>query len=148
MPSINGTLGPSGPILSMLVGVSSPRNAALKAAGLKIPQFVTGNFLVDTGATCSCVDPVFVASLGLAPSGSVPMITPSTAGVPVQCNQFDVAVYLPDSGTGGGGFFIGALPVLETSFSGQGIEGLIGRDIIDRCTLVYNGSAGMFTLAY
>ncbi len=76
------------------------------------------------------------------------MQTPSTAGVPVQCNQYDVSAYIPDNGSSGGGFYIGALPVVEASFAGQGIEGLIGRDIIDRCTLVYNGSAGMFTLAY
>lgn len=148
MPSINGVLGPTGPMLTMLIGVSAPRAGALEAAGLVPPPFVTGTFLVDTGASGTCVDPGFVASLGLVPTGSVPMMTPSTAGVPVQCNQFDVAIYLPDSGQGGGGFYIGALPVLETSFAGQGIDGLIGRDIIDRCTFIYNGSAGIFTLAY
>lgn len=120
----------------------------MQAAGLVVPQFVTGNFLVDTGASCTCVDPQFVASLQLIATGNVPMQTPSTAGVPVYCNQYDVSAFLPDSGSGGGGFYIGALPVIETSFAGQGIEGLIGRDIIDRCTMVYNGSAGMFTLAY
>ena len=132
----------------MLVGVSAPRAEAMNASGIPVPQFVTGTFLVDTGASCTCVDPAFVASLGLIATGNVPMQTPSTAGVPVHCNQFDVTVYIPDSGQGGGGFYVGALPVVEASFAGQGIEGLIGRDLIDRCTLIYNGSAGMFTLAY
>ena len=148
MPSINGVLSPGGPLLTMLVGISMPRADAMNAAGVPVPQFVTGTFLVDTGASCTCVDPLFVASLQLIATGNVPMQTPSTAGVPVHCNQYDVSVYLPDSGTGGGGFYIGALPVIETSFASLGIEGLIGRDIIDRCTMVYNGSAGMFTLAY
>ena len=148
MPSINGVLTPQGAQLTMLVGISAPRAAAMKSASLAVPQFVTGTFLVDTGASCTCVDPTFVANLGLIATGNVPMQTPSTGGVPVYCNQYDVSVYLPDSGSGGGGFYIGALPVIETSFAAQGIEGLIGRDIIDKCTMVYNGSAGMFTLAY
>lgn len=148
MPSINGSLTPGGPLLTMLVGVSAPRATAMTAAGFAVPQHVTGTFLVDTGASCTCVDPAFVASLGLIATGNVPMQTPSTAGVPVHCNQYDVSIFIPDNGTGGGGFYIQALPVIETSFASQGIEGLIGRDIIDRCTLVYNGSAGLFTLAY
>lgn len=132
----------------MLVGISAPRSSAMNAAGVPVPNFVTGTFLVDTGASSTCVDPTFVASLQLIATGNVPMQTPSTAGVPVHCNQFDVAAFIPDNGTAGGGFYIGALPVIEASFASQGIEGLIGRDIIDRCTMVYNGSAGMFTLAY
>lgn len=148
MPSINGVLTPNGPLLTMLVGVSQPRATAMQAAGVQPPPYVTGTFLVDTGASGTCVDPAFVASLGLIATGNVAMQTPSTAGVPVACNQYDVAIYIPNNGTGGGGFFINALPVIEASFASQGIEGLIGRDIIDRCTFICNGSAGMFTLAY
>lgn len=148
MPSINGVLTPNGPLLTMLVGVSQPRGEAMRAAGFEPPAFVTGTFLVDTGASSTCVDPNFVASLGLIATGNVAMQTPSTAGVPVSCNLYDVAVFIPGSGTDGNGFLIAALPVIEASFATQGIEGLIGRDIIDRCTLIYNGSAGMFTLAF
>jgi hypothetical protein len=125
-----------------------PRVNAMQAAGVQPPAYVTGTFLVDTGASCTCVDPTFVASLGLVATGNVAMQTPSTSGVPVTCNQYDVTIYIPNNGTGGSGFFINALPVIEAAFASQGIEGLIGRDIIDRCTLICNGSAGMFTLAY
>lgn len=117
----------------------------MEKAGLPVPSFVQGTFLLDTGASGTCVDPKLVAPLSLHPSGQVAMQTPSTNGVPVYCNQYDVAVYIPHDATG---FFIGALPILETSLASQGIDGLIGRDVIDRCTLVYNGSAGLFTLAY
>ena len=30
----------------------------------------------------------------------------------------------------------------------QGFHALIGRDILDRCLFVYNGSVKLFTLAY
>lgn len=120
----------------------------MQKAGLPVPSMVQGTFLVDTGASGTCVDPRLVAPLGLTPSGSVSMQTPSTNGVPVVCSQYDVSVYIPGADANAGGFFIPALPILETGLSSQGIDGLIGRDIINRCTMIYNGSAGMFTLAY
>lgn len=148
MPSINVSLSANGPLLSVLVGVSAPKSAAMQKAGLKVPQFVQGTFLLDTGASGTCVDPHFVQSLGLTPRGAVMIQTPSTAGNAVSCNQYDVALFIPGMNASATGFHIGALPVIETPLAAQGIEGLIGRDVIDRCTLVYNGSAGMFTLAF
>lgn len=146
MPSINIPITPAGPIVQIMLGVSIPKADAMKKAGVPVPKFVAGNFLVDTGASCTCVDPQVVAPLGLAPSGSVSIQTPSTAGNSHQCNQYDASIYIPNGASGG--HFIDAMPVLETHLSSQGIDGLIGRDILDRCTLVYNGSLGVLTLAY
>jgi hypothetical protein len=41
-----------------------------------------------------------------------------------------------------------ALPILEGAFRHQGIDGLLGRDVLGLCTLVYNAPAGGYTLAY
>lgn len=147
MPSINGGVGPQGPLLIVMFGVSIPRQTAMQKAGLPVPPYVSGTFLLDTGASGTCVDPTLVLPLGLSPTGSCQMQTPSTAGNAVTCNLYDVSLYIPGN-AGTQGFLIEALPVLETSLSAQGIDGLIGRDVIDRCTFVYNGSAGMYTLAY
>jgi len=147
MPSINVSLQAGGPIVTVAIGVSVPKGVALKAAGIAVPPTVVGTFLIDTGASGTCVDPALVAKLGLAPTGAVSMQTPSTNGTPVQCNLYDASVYIPGA-QGQGGFLIDALPIMECSLSAQGIDGLIGRDIINRCTLIYNGSAGFFTLAY
>ena len=145
MPSINVSLTPNGPLVQALIGISTPRRLALEKAGLPIPSFVQGTFLLDTGASGTCVDPALVAPLSLHPSGQVAIQTPSTNGTPVHCNQYDVAIYIPLDSTG---FMIGAVPILETGLASQGIDGLIGRDIINRCTLIYNGSAGFLSLAY
>jgi hypothetical protein len=47
-----------------------------------------------------------------------------------------------------GVYLINALPVVETGLSIQGIDGLLGRDVLNDCTLIYNGTAAMCTLAY
>lgn len=61
--------------------------------------------------------------------------------------QYDLMIYVPGA-TNTVGWMIEALPVTASSFAGQAIDGLIGRDIIDRGMLVYNGQTGQFTLAY
>ena len=43
---------------------------------------------------------------------------------------------------------IEAMPVLETHLRSQGIDGLIGRDVLQKCNLVYNGQLNLFTLSY
>lgn len=147
MPSINVDIKPQGALVLVFVGLSQPRVQAMQAAGVTAPKPVCGTFLLDTGATSTCVDPTLIAPLGLAPTGSVSIQTPSTVGATHQCNQYDASIYIPGDRQGVG-FVIPALPILETHLSSQGIDGLIGRDIIDRCTLVYVGSARIMTLAY
>lgn len=148
MPSINVNLTPGqGPLLHVYIGVSSPKIQAMKDAGVATPSPVAGTFLLDTGASGTVVDPALLAKLGLQATGSVSIQTPSTNGVAHNCNQYDVSVFIPGAHNQMG-FYIPALPVIETHLSSQGIDGLIGRDIINRTTLIYNGSAGFITLAY
>lgn len=146
MPSINSQIQhPAGPLLQVVIGVSAPRQKALQAAGQAVPPVVTGMFLIDTGASGTCVDPGLIAKLGIPASGSVPIQTPSTQGGSHHCNLYDVMLFIPGDQAG---HFIEVMPILETHLSGQGIDGLIGRDVLQSCLLVYNGATGLFTLAF
>lgn len=149
MPAIHSNIaaGGGGPLLIAHVGVSTPRYQALQTAGLSPPLPITGTFLIDTGASGTCVDSTFIAQLGLQPTGIVSIQTPSTGGGLHRCNQYDISMFIPGA-SAGQGHLIPALPVIETHLRSQGIDGLIGRDIIDSCTFIYNGTAGYFTLAY
>lgn len=120
---------------------------ALAAANRAVPPPVNAVFLVDTGASCTVVDAQIIAPLGLNPTGVMMAHTPSTAGNAVPMQQYDLMIYIPGSMINVG-WSIDSLQVSASSFSGQSIDGLIGRDIIDRGLLVYNGQAGHFTLAY
>lgn len=90
---------------------------------------------------------MLIAKLGLTPTGSVNIHTPSTNGVTHSCNQYDIMMFIPGMGAGAG-CFIEALGILETSLASQGIDGLIGRDLLDRWTCIYNGSVNLFTICY
>lgn len=147
MPSITLSSSQAGPTISILIGPSFPLQQVLRDAGLNPPAPVSGIFLVDTGASHTVVDTRLIQPLGLSPTGTVMCHTPSTAGTAVPMYQFDLMIYLPGS-TNVAGWLIDSIPVMESSFEGQAIDGLIGRDIIDRGLLVYNGPAGHFTLAY
>jgi hypothetical protein len=147
VPSITLSYATGGPLVSVMVAPSQPRQQALKAAGLSLPPPTNGVFLVDTGASNTVIDPSLIGPLGLSPTGTIMCHTPSTGGAALPFNQYDVLLFLPGP-AGGAGWLIPALPVMESALSAQGIMGLIGRDVLDRAMLVYNGPAGHFTLAY
>ena len=62
-------------------------------------------------------------------------------------NQYDVMLIIPGP-IAGFGWVIPAIPAMESALASQGIMGLIGRDVLDRAMLIYNGPAGHFSLAY
>ncbi|MGX6566831.1 aspartyl protease family protein [Cupriavidus necator] len=126
---------------------SAPRSQALQAAGQPVPPAVRGKFLIDTGASGTCIDPQLLAPLNLNPTGKVGVHTPSTNGTAHQLNQYDVQLLIP-APNGQVPFIIPALPIMESSFAAQGISGLIGRDVLAKCVLVYNGPISLYTLTY
>ncbi len=133
-------------MIDMVIGVSGARHQALLAAGQPIPPVQSVRAMVDTGASCTCVDPMIFEALQLQPTGKTPMLTPSTGSTPVDADTYDVAIFIPNKA---GGLAIHNMPVTASHlFIGQGFHALAGRDILQRCVLNYNGSLGLFTLAY
>lgn len=147
MPATHANIATGGPLLIATIGVSIPRMQAILAANGTVPTPITGTFLIDTGASCTCVDDTFIAQLGLQPTGVVPIQTPSTGAGLHHCDQFDISMFIP-AATNTAGHLISALPAIATHLKNQGIDGLIGRDVLDNCTFIYNGTAKFFTLAY
>ena len=114
-----------GAIIMVGVGVSMPRALALKKAGAPIPQVVPVRALIDTGASCTCVDPSVIAKLGINPTGNIPIHTPSTGGTPEMCNQFDIALVIATDTEMHVPSLI--IPVIECNILCQGFEVLLGR---------------------
>jgi len=135
----------SGPVIALVVGVSFAKHAILKKQGITAPSPVIMNFLVDSGASHTVVDAVSIAPLAMAPTGVTYIHTPSTGETPVAVQQYDVSLYLhhPDNSK-----MIPNLAVTASDFSKQNIQGLLGRDVLEHCLLVYDGRAGSFALAF
>jgi hypothetical protein len=74
------------------------------------------------------------------------MQTPSTGAALHQCNLYDVSLLVP--ALAGAPFFLDATPVMESQLRSQGIDGLLGRDVLEKFVLFYNSPMGGFTLAY
>lgn len=141
-------VGPSGPVLDAVVAVSQPRHQALIDAGLSPPAVVPIRALVDTGASHTCIDPSVFQALGLTPTEIAEMTTPSTGASPSQHNLYDVSLWIPGAGPQHQPLVLRTLEVSESALAPMGIQALIGRDILESCLLVYNGSSRIFSLAF
>ena len=147
MPHFTLQIGPNGPMLDAFVGPSEARRSALTAAGQAIPPPMQIRALVDTGASGTCVDPSVPASLGLRVTGSASMMTASTGSTPHTADQYDVTLIIP--GPGFPPLVFQTIPIACVELlASQGFHALIGRDILQKCVLHYNGTTQLFTLAF
>ena len=126
--------------------MASPQRVAwLRAHGHPFPPPVTIRSLIDTGASSSCIDGSIVHRLGLEPRDLIEIHTPSTMGVPVLRNTYDISIIFgegqPDPRTY-------TLEIVETELLDQGFLLLVGRDILNRCVFHYDGPNWIFELRY
>ena len=135
-------LGREGPTISVIVRPSTTFLSAQKEQGRDVEEVpaVRSTMLGDTGASGSAVDHEVIAQLGLQPTGSIAIATPSH-------DHHDVLTYDIDLIIEGNQFHLADVPVFATGLKNQGISGLIGRDVLRHMLLVYNGYSGHFTLA-
>jgi predicted aspartyl protease len=133
-------LARDGPALQVEIGVPSRLAAHFVQVSKPIPQPQEGLALIDTGASVTGVDREILTRLGVAPVGTVNIVTPSGhqtqylypcrisfPGTPIQPLDFNAV-------TGSN-----AIP---------GFAMLIGRDVLRYFQLVYNGVDGFWTLAF
>lgn len=103
--------------------------------------------LIDTGASCTCIDPAHLTQLGLSPTAPASVHTPSTGGTAAQAWQYDVSLTIVST-VNEPVLSLGIVPVLGSELRKQGIDALIGRDVLAGLVFHYNGSTGFYTLAY
>jgi predicted aspartyl protease len=149
MPYLDAQIGQDGPTIDVAIGVSIHRASALRANNQNPPQPVIARALIDTGASGTVIDRSLSALLGLVPTGTVSVHTPSTQGVPYTCNQYDISLsFVQPTPQSAHHSIAMTMAVIETDFAGQNIRALIGRDVLSRCLLFYHGHTGKLTISY
>ncbi len=155
-PSAGGTPAPvpslqrvTGPIVQVQIELPTVLADTLRQQGAAIPSPVSGIALIDTGASVSAVDVAIARRLGMQPVG---IVSVGTAGGTQQQEAYPARFTFP--GTTLPAMDFGQ--VLGADLSGQLIPGpvsgplvaLLGRDVLQRCILIYNGPMGSFVLAF
>ncbi len=146
MPHYSLKITPQGALIQFRVGVSNPRAGALVAAGQPVPASIPITGLIDTGASCTSIDTTILRQLAIPSTGQIQVHTPSTqASAPHVANLYDISLVLVHP-------LItrkfDAMPVTESQLLHQGIQALIGRDILKDCFFSYDGSAQNFVLSF
>jgi len=137
-----------GPFLPVQIEAPSALVSQVQQEGKPPPAPVAGFALIDTGATATAVDETAIGQLGVQP---IDVATVGTAGGAQPRLVYPGRLSFP--GTPLGTFEFGRL--LGVDLAGQSVplpQGqiivLLGRDILQRCILIYNGSVGMFSLSF
>jgi len=97
--------------------------------------------LVDTGASMTCIDETVLLNLGIPRVGTAEVHTPSGT---VEQGIYMCGLAFPGSGIPS----IGQIAVVGSTLAGQNIIGLLGRNLLARGLLVYNGGAGHWSIAF
>ena len=148
MPYFTRQIDAKGLLVNIVFNVSAARASALTLAKQPIPSIFNAQGILDTGASCTCIDPSVIAALGIPPTGKATMVTPSTGEGEVIVDQYDIglAIY---STLDKPPLRFASLPVVESNLlARQGFHALIGRDVLSQCILNYSGADGTYILAF
>ena len=142
MPYLNSkspNLQIEGPVIQVVIFPSLAHCLNLQENNRELPSF-KARALIDTGASSSCITQAIVNTLNISPHDFIDVLTPAGR---VEQEIYDIGIGLPISNNI-------IIPVTSpcANLSGQNIDVLLGRDILNRCTLFYNGADNSFVLHY
>jgi predicted aspartyl protease len=146
VPSITGSVLRSGILIEVTVGVSFPREQALIKAGLPIPVRQHATFIVDTGADRTTVDEQMMRALEIPPETQTRVVTLKSGPMGHPADTYATSLQIKNASEVP--WTERTLSAIGESFHSSSIQGIIGRDVLDRLHLDYNGPAGRFYIRY
>ncbi len=129
-----------GPLVQVTIGIEHTIAQQLLQTGQTLPPPVAGLAMIDTGASVTCVDEGVAQQLGLPAIDVVQMVSASHAST--QQNVYPIRLEVV-----GVPIVINVARAIGAQLAAQGIQVLIGRDIMANLTLFYNGPAVQITVA-
>jgi hypothetical protein len=138
MPLYVVDIGPPGPLIEVGIRVGAAYDAIGRGGA---PHSYMA--LVDTGASCSAISPRVVADVQPQRVGDAALERPGT--VTESSHIYDIRVKFEGHLTPGRWF---ELEAVETAPATPGVDVLIGQDLLQNLTLLYNGPLGKLVLMY
>lgn len=129
-----------GPVVQVVIGIGQLFSDQVLQQGSQLPKPVSGNALIDTGASTTCIDDAVAKTMGIPVIDVVTMASASHAST--QQNVYSIQMQIV-----GSPIRVEVPNATEASLQTQGIVAMIGRDYLQHCTLHYNGITGQITLS-
>jgi predicted aspartyl protease len=120
----------------------------MKARGMHVPPPITVQLLVDTGADTTTIAEMHMRSLGLSPSGAAPVRTITTDVNGAACNTYAASLLIESHLFGDRPHEIPAFEVIAREFHNEGIDGLLGRDVLNTLLTTIDGPRRSFILQW
>lgn len=133
-------LAARGIIINVAIGVDGFTAEALRAQGQPTPNPFTCQALLDTGASTLAIDQSIARNLGLSRRG---IVVNHTANGLRQSNLYAVSIVFPATSLRS----YNLLRASEVDLSTQPFKCLIGRDVLSRWHVHYNGQTGAVSIA-
>jgi hypothetical protein len=131
--------------VELLVAATEARADALRDAGLPVPLPVVVTALLDTGASQSFIMSEVASELGLEPSGVKDVFGVGTS-VPGAGTVYRVRLYFAGVPAV---ILASTAPVIAVEdLKRFGGRMLLGRDLMRRCLLLYNGPHSLCSFAF
>jgi hypothetical protein len=143
---LTGKVRPRGLFVDVSVGVSDGRLKQLWKQSLAPPPPVFATFLVDTGADTTLVEEQIMRTLNLSVINQHRVVTSESKGIPQLCDVYDISLEVINRG--GQSWRISSVQALARPLLDEAVHGVIGRDLLDRAVLTYNGPQQVFHIDY
>ena len=141
MPRIQGRIDPDGAVVRVTVTIGEADETDRLDRGLSLPQPFATTGLIDTGASRTTIHPMIAQSLDLIPDGFASLATPGRAVADVAL--YDVRLALGHAPLIGPPIQVQAPAVAPATL---GTLVIVGRDLLERCTLLFDGENKAFSL--
>jgi predicted aspartyl protease len=139
MSQVQGTFDPNDPKSAPIVTVEVSYPISSLPAG-SVPKVRTVRLLVDTGASGTMISKLIADALSLDLKGQ--------REVKFGSNTIDVDVFQADLRFPNTNISFSDMKISELPNPSQIYDGVLGREILNQCSLFYDGTNGLFTLTF
>jgi hypothetical protein len=131
-------------VVTVWVGWDHDTSAPLWEKGLQTPATIPVPMLIDTGATISSISHEAIQALGLVPRDTIQLRTASNS--PTESRPlYHVAMYLSDQDSSSTHRLV---TVVEYPALSDGVQGLLGWDVLQHCTFLHSKETRLFSLEF